>query len=176
MTAPIASIMAQILLGWILADFLTGLFHWIEDRFGRPQMPVLGPLVFEPNRLHHAQPVAFTGDGFVTRNWTTWLGAAILWGPMFLMIGAPAWAIVGAFGTAMSNQIHYWAHRPSLAPGWAKPLQALGLLQSARHHARHHRPPHLTRYCINTDWLNPVLDTVKFWSLLEAPLPRRWFA
>ena len=30
----------------------------------------------------------------------------------------------------------------------------------------HHRPPHLTGFCILTDWLNPVLDVLGFWRLL----------
>ena len=51
-------------------------------------------------------------------------------------------------------------------------LQEIGLLQSPVHHAGHHRPPSDRRYCVLTDWLNPVLDAVGIWALLERGLRR----
>ena len=166
----------QILAGWLLADLLTGIGHWIEDRFGRSEMPILGPLVFAPNRLHHQRPLAFTRTGFLARNGTTVLFGLLAWAPVFWLAGINPWTVAGAIGTCSANQVHYWAHVAASRPRVVQKLQAIGALQSPRHHAEHHAPPHRRRYCILTDWLNPVLDTVHFWTLIEAPLPRRWFA
>ena len=46
-------------------------------------------------------------------------------------------------------------------------LQEFGLIQSPRHHAGHHQPPYLTRYCTLTDYLNPVLDRLHVWRWAE---------
>lgn len=43
-----------------MADFVTGVFHWWEDRYGNPAWPVIGKLVVEPNILHHARNEKFT--------------------------------------------------------------------------------------------------------------------
>jgi ubiquitin-conjugating enzyme E2 variant len=170
----------QILLGWLLADFLTGVMHWLEDRFGpgREHWPIIGPLVFAPNRLHHADPVAFTRQGFITRNWTTW-AIVFAWAlPMLWMFGPAAWLLAAILGGAMANEIHACAHRRTILPAWAQmPLGLLhrtGMLQSPAMHAEHHVPPYRRRYCTLTDWLNPLLDTVKFWSFVEAFLPQGW--
>jgi ubiquitin-conjugating enzyme E2 variant len=40
----------------LLADFLTGVFHWLEDAYGTEDTPVLGPLVIKPNIVHHHYP------------------------------------------------------------------------------------------------------------------------
>jgi hypothetical protein len=42
------SIVGQLLLGWLLADFLTGVFHWWEDRLGKESWPVIGHLIIKP--------------------------------------------------------------------------------------------------------------------------------
>ena len=43
-----------ILTAWLTADFLTGLFHWFEDRYAKTSWPIFGPLVAAPNELHHS--------------------------------------------------------------------------------------------------------------------------
>lgn len=173
--------LVQLLLGWLLADFLTGVMHWLEDRFGpgREHWPIVGSLIFAPNRLHHADPVAFTRQGFFERNWTTWAVVALFALPMLCIFGPAPWLLTALAGGAMANEIHAWAHRRTIVPGWAampvELLQSIGFLQSPAHHAQHHVPPHRRAYCILTGWLNPLLDSVKFWSLIEAFLPRGWF-
>ena len=36
----------------LVADFLSGLFHWLEDAYGREDWPITGRLVTKPNILH----------------------------------------------------------------------------------------------------------------------------
>lgn len=43
-----------------------------------------------------------------------------------------------------------------------------GLLQSASHHATHHKSPYAVRFCTMTELLNPILDAARFWRTLEA--------
>jgi ubiquitin-conjugating enzyme E2 variant len=172
----IVSFIVQIALGWLLADFLSGLLHWVEDRFGRADMPLLGKHVFLPNLLHHQRPTAFLEFGFIGRNWTTWLAASLVALPLLLIFGPATWLLTAWLGGMMTNEVHAWAHRKTLAPRWALPLQRIGVIQSPAGHARHHVPPHVRGYCILTDWLNPVLDRTRFWTLIELPIPARWFS
>jgi plasmanylethanolamine desaturase len=41
------------------------------------------------------------------------------------------------------------------------------LLQTPRHHARHHTDPKDCHYCTMSNLLNPLLDGVNFWGGLE---------
>ncbi|MFN9421301.1 MAG: fatty acid desaturase CarF family protein [Pirellula sp.] len=41
------------------------------------------------------------------------------------------------------------------------------MLQSPKHHAQHHIEPFESKYCVMTDWLNPILDRLDFWRRLE---------
>lgn len=170
------SLIAQLLAGWLLADFLSGVLHWAEDRFGpgREHWPLIGSQVFAPNLLHYVAPLAFTRAGFVTRNWTTWVVVAPLALALLWLFGSQVWIWSAAAGGAIANEVHAWAHKRTHAPGWAVWLQRTGLIQSPAHHAGHHVPPHQTRYCTLTDWLNPLLDRIGFWRAIEQLVPARW--
>lgn len=170
-------VLAQLLAGWLLADFLSGVLHWIEDRFGpgRERWPLLGPLIFTPNIEHHSDPTAFLRTGFIGRNWTTWAAVAPIAGLLLLSFGPQPWIWSAVIGGGFANEIHAWAHRKTMAPRWALPLQKIGLVQSPRHHAVHHVPAYRRNFCIVTDWLNPVLDHFAIWHAIEQLLPKRWF-
>ena len=170
------AIALEVLLGWLLADLLSGIFHFLEDRYGREDWPVLGKWVIAPNRLHHAQPLAFTRAGFGERNGTTILAAAIVAAPLLLLLGPQIWLLSAAIGGALSNQVHYWAHRPGAAPALVRLVQRTGLLQGAKHHQLHHATPHDRRYCVLTSWLNPILDRNEVWAKAERLLPAGWRA
>lgn len=173
-----------IVAGWLLADLVSGLVHWAEDRLALDHVPVIGTAVVAPNRLHHAQPMAFTRNGFLSRNGTSVIGTAVL----TAMVGGSLWFLFGrdvpdqvwmglavaTLGGAMANQIHYWAHVPNRAPGIVQAAQTIGLLQSRGHHARHHAKPQDQRYCVLTNWLNPALDRYGIWRRLERIVPAGW--
>jgi len=33
----------------LLADLISGIFHWWEDRYGNPNWPIIGKYIVEPN-------------------------------------------------------------------------------------------------------------------------------
>ncbi|KAF0241984.1 MAG: fatty acid [Planctomycetota bacterium] len=47
-------------LGYVLADFATGLAHWFCDTFFEEDTPVLGPLLIRSFREHHRDPLSAT--------------------------------------------------------------------------------------------------------------------
>lgn len=162
-----AAVIGQLLLGWLLADLVTGAFHWWEDNFGREDWPIVGPYIIEPNRLHHALPLAFTRHGFWTRNNASIVAALLIGAALAFAFGLQPWILSLVIGGALSNEVHRFAHQPSSAPAWLRVLQEIGLLQSPKEHAAHHRPPYDANYCILTDWLNPLLEALRFWFHLE---------
>lgn len=160
------AILGQILIGWLLADFLSGLIHWWMDG-ANPRIPLIGKLVIEPNILHHSDPLAFTRSSFIKRNL-----------PLAFVVGLISfgWIVVLGFSwvwvattvlAALSGEIHYLTHTAK-SPGLIlRCLRATGLIQSPGVHARHHRAPNRSTYCVVTNWLNTPLDDLGFWRVLD---------
>lgn len=168
----IASAVGELLIGWLAADLMSGAFHWWQDRLASPHWPHVGPWLIEPSRLHHREPLAFVAGSFAYRNGATFAfvaGVAAAW----LALLGPSLSLAAAMvGGALSTQIHYWTHRPSAGGTLVRVLQEIGVVQSPKHHAGHHRPPQDRRYCVLTDWCNPVLDALRVWDRLERLLGR----
>ena len=67
-----------------------------------------------------------------------------------------------------ANEIHKWNHLPRKKRAkLVVALQDAGLLQSTKHHSKHHLGSKDTHYCVLTNVLNPLLDGVRFWHWLE---------
>src|SRR5437762_3546014 len=54
--------------GFVAADFLSGLVHWLFDTWGTPATPVVGKTFIVPFRVHHSDPQDITRHGFVATN------------------------------------------------------------------------------------------------------------
>ena len=150
---------------YFLADFISGVYHWIEQRFFGEKWPIIGRWIDKPNGTHHDDPAAFLHQSYWARNWISMIAALVV-GVLLALCGAPWWVLLGVAISSQANEVHAWAHRK--APCRAvRGLQEFGLLQSPRHHAGHHKPPHTVRFCVITDWINPVLDGLRIWRALE---------
>ena len=152
----------------LVADFLSGLFHWLEDAYGREQWPITGKLITRPNILHHYDPAYFTRHSwFESAQVLLVIGLTVLLGAWALDLLSWEIILVAAIGVN-ANEIHKWAHQSRRKNGrlvsW---LQDLGVLQSADHHAAHHRGEKSTHYCVVTNYLNPLLEWVGLWPSLE---------
>jgi ubiquitin-conjugating enzyme E2 variant len=170
-----SSIIGQLLIGWLLADLIGGFLHWVEDRVLTEDMPLLGAAIVRPNRRHHREPLAFTAGSFLDRNLSTFIAAGAVSLVWAMLLGPSLIWAAATLGGAIQSIVHGLAHQPKAAVGPLRVLQETGLIQSPKHHARHHRPPSDGRYCILTDWLNPSLDAIGFWTSLERALLRLGF-
>lgn len=151
-----------------IADFISGLVHWWEDTYGDPKWPILGKYIVEPNLLHHSKPRAFLQGNYWSRNNTALITAVIL-------IGVPA--IFGWFSwfysayillAAQANEIHRKAHQTDAENGPVIMFfQKIGLMQSRKHHGLHHAAPYDCNFCIITNYLNPILEALRFFPILE---------
>jgi hypothetical protein len=171
-----AILVALVLAGWLLADFLSGLVHWAADTWGRVDMPVLGRRLLHPFRVHHVNPRDILDRGFLDLNGD--VAAACL--PFLVLTlvlpldGAAAQSAAVLLASAAilalpTNQVHQWAHmaRPPRPVRW---LQSARLVLTNRGHARHHADPAGGHYCITTGWCNAVLTRTGFYAALERAI------
>ena len=151
-----------------IADLMVGFVHWLEDNYGQEHWPLIGATVIAPNLLHHAKPRAF-----LKNNW--WQSADLQ------MMAACSFAIVAAyfgfltwelilflFLVVNGNEVHKWAHRSRKENGKIISfLQDKHIVQSRAQHGKHHGHDRNTHYCAITEWVNPILEKIKFWRGLE---------
>jgi len=155
------------------AEFVTGLVHWFEDAYVREDTPLIGRHVARPNIVHHHYPRFMTRLNWWQSSWDLCLISGLLVVIAWLC-GALTWPVwLFAILAANANQFHKWTHRTRTENGPVISFfQDIRLLQTARHHARHHTDPKNSHYCTMTNVLNPVLDGVRFWDGLEWALAR----
>ncbi len=155
----------------LIADFMTGFVHWMEDAYIREDWPVLGAVVARPNILHHHLP-----RHFVRKTWLQSCGIELAAGAVLI---AAAWGLdlltwhvcLFALLVGNANEIHKWTHRSRRENGrWISLLHDLRVLQTPKHHAIHHTDPKSTHYCVITDFLNPPLERIRFWVRIECSL------
>lgn len=164
-----AAIAWQLVACLLVADFLTGVAHWVEDCYGLPTWPFLGPHIVTPNIEHHRSPgLIGSMGGLWFRNWPSIVLAAIVLSIAWLA-GLATWQLAATAAIAACGaEVHMWAHRPDKTNAFVRFLQEAALIQTPQQHARHHRPPYDSYYCAITNWLNPALERLKFWRRLEA--------
>ena len=167
----VAEIALVVLAVLMVADLLSGLVHWLEDSYGHEDLPVIGPLVIQANVLHHFDP-----RHMVHHSWFSSARAPLAVVGIGLAVaffaGLLSWPLilVGLI-TANANEIHKLAHRSKVENGRIVTLvQRTGLLQSRAHHANHHQSQKDSNYCVVTNYLNPVLERIRFWRLLETSI------
>jgi plasmanylethanolamine desaturase len=161
-------------LGVAAADLASGIVHWAADTWGRDDLPVVGPRLLVPFRVHHINPDDFLRRRFVDTNGeVACLAVPVLLALLAVPLERTWGTAVALFGLgfcgvgSMTNQIHQWAHMPS-PPRIVAWLQRCGLLLDRRAHTRHHLRPYDRHYCITTGWCNRPLDAIGFFRRLEA--------
>jgi hypothetical protein len=157
----------------LAAELVAGFVHWFEDAYVREDTPLIGRSVARPNIVHHHYPRYMTRHGW----WQTSWDLVCLSGLLVLVawaLGILNWEVwLFALLAANANELHKWAHRSRKENGPVISfLQDIRLLQTPRHHARHHTDPKNSHYCTITNVLNPVLDGIRFWDGLEWALAR----
>lgn len=160
-------IAAKAFLVVLLADFVSGFIHWLEDVYAKPGMPLIHQIAVD-NQLHHSRPRDFLKKNWWQSSWdialVSFILVAVAW-----WFDALGWEIVlFAVLSTNANQIHKWSHQNSAEkPALVKWLQDKQIMQGPRQHSKHHTGEKNTHYCVMTNLLNPVLETVNFWRGLE---------
>jgi len=171
--SAIIAVLLRIVRTVFAAEFVSGFVHWLEDAYIREDTPVVGRFMARPNIVHHHHPRHMTRNTWWQSSWDLCCIAAALV-VLAWALGVLNWEIwLFAIISANANQIHKWAHRTRAENGRVISFfQDIRVLQTVRHHARHHTDPKNSHYCTVTNVLNPVLDGIRFWDGLEWALAK----
>ena len=170
----IAHVLLGVLAAFCIADFMSGLIHWLADHYGDRNMAILGRLFIGPFRDHHDDP-----EALLRQDWIELLeGSAFLGLPvsmaLFVSHVSGSGLVPGVFVTtltlvpifgAFAVAAHRWAHSTSV-PFAVKLLHTSGVLIKPKSHTVHHRGDHTSHFCILSGWCNPLLNG--FISCVEA--------
>jgi hypothetical protein len=171
----LGAVLVSGVLGFVAADFVSGLVHWLFDTWFSRTTPALGLTFVTPFRVHHEDPLDITRHGFMATNGHNCLVSVPVLALALLLPSGPQAPLASAaltfvlmlcLGVFCTNQFHKWSHMQHVHPvvGW---LQARGFILGREHHEVHHTAPHTHHYCITTGWLNRPLEAVGFFPRLE---------
>lgn len=145
------NLILQIIIGLLLADLISGIIHWAQDKYGNPDWPIVGP-IFADVQMHHEKPLKFLDNSFLKRNGVTAIVSITLFSILVGLFGFHLFLLVAALIGAFANEIHAYAHRKD-NPKWVTYLQRFGILLSPMSHAKHHKDFNQNYFAI-TSWLN----------------------
>ena len=158
----------EIIFGYLLADFLIGVFHWVKDTYFTPHTMIIGKQIIWPSRLHHLKPRYVTefSDWDLAKSSGSW---TLIWmGPLFYFVGFSVFNLTLFIFITLNDVIHKYAHvLDSERPVAIIILQTLRIVQSHEEHHHHHMDPHTVNYCPTTPHLNFILEKINFWRRLE---------
>ena len=162
-------------IGYLLADLLTGTIHWFCDTFFSEKTPLIGSFIIFSFREHHTHPYLITEDKFIEQDTTSFfLLLPALVGAvystkiysqdlaLFLLHSCLIGLSIGAFST---NLFHKWAHMDN-PPRIVQKFQNMGLILNRERHKIHHAN-HDRSFCVTSGLLNPLLDKINFFPLIE---------
>lgn len=167
---------------YLLADFLSGVLHWLIDRYGSIRIPFLGPYVILAFRAHHLFPKDMTKLPFLSTvgSSSLILGVFLFFvslyqpaEPTVFSVFLIATALAVSTFLAITNLVHKWSHSDHV-PAVARFLQKYRIILSPEHHKTHHTAPFETHYCILTGHSNRFLQKIRFFETLEKIL-FSWF-
>lgn len=171
-----------ILFAWLLADFLTGLVHFAQDRLLlEPSRFLFINRIKLDNDLHHAKPAAMTRFS-MWENINTSAPYTIPVAGCLFLLGCPTVIWLALFFASFANLVHRFAHLPKAkVPPLVKAVQWTGLFITFDHHHVHHFDKNGTikkevttvRFCPMTNWLNPILDKVGLFMFIARMLNKR---
>jgi hypothetical protein len=166
------NIILQIIIGFFLADVITGIFHWFEDSYLDYciDIPILSGIA-KDNEMHHYFPRSIISYSYWENiNVTFPLTVSILF-ILYLLnksLFKHVYLIASfAFFSIISNLLHRFSHMRECENNQViNFLQSTGILCPHKHHSIHHIKD-AEKYCIITVYCNYILDSIYFWRALE---------
>jgi ubiquitin-conjugating enzyme E2 variant len=172
-------LIAALVAGLFMADFVGGFVHWMGDTWGSTEMPILGKALIRPFREHHVDEQAMVRHDYIETNGANcMISVPVVGAALFTPLSIDGWVAPALFAMVsigsmvlwvmMTNQIHKWSHLgEARTPRWLKLLQRMHLVLPPDHHQIHHTAPFDTYYCITTGWLNWPLAKIGFYRRME---------
>ena len=163
----------QIIIGFLLADIITGGFHWFDDNYLDycTNIPFLKQIA-KDNELHHYFPRSIIGYSYLENITLTLPSIIILLLIVYLidknlLYQYPYLFITFSLFSLTSNIIHKFSHmRDCEKSNILLYINKTGFLCSHKHHGEHHTNPS-EKYCVISEYSNYILDYIGFWRGLE---------
>lgn len=160
-------VLAQITLIILIADFLSGVAHWAQDRFDTSAIPLFHHLFIYRANEHHAYPNRLSGYAWLTRNKYSLTLLGLFTGAAWLL-AVFTWQLCLLLTVLLfAGEVHIACHRTAHKNNWfITAFQQCGLIQSSAHHSLHHLGGN-THYCIITNYVNPVVDRLGVFQFFD---------
>lgn len=164
----------QVFFGYILADFITGSVHWFEDTYldYNSNIPFINEIA-KHNELHHYFPRTIVGYSYIENISTSAPFVIAFYVILFIFFPEslstyPFFYISLFIFILFSNVLHRWSHmRECELPKIIYFLQEKGILLGHKIHKIHHSQDNDNAYCVNSVYLNYILDNIGFWRAIE---------
>ncbi len=158
----------QIISGYLFADFLAGIYHWIKDTYFSPFTPLIGKTFIWGSRLHHVRPryVIEFSDRELFIDSAKWVGLWMF--PLMFYTGCNPFLMSLFIVLSVNDIVHKYAHMIDIEkPFIINLLQKINVIQSDDEHRIHHIEPHESNYCPITPYVNKYLEKINFWRNIE---------
>jgi hypothetical protein len=153
---------------YLLADFLTGAFHWFKDTYFTPLTPIIGKMHIWGSRLHHIRPRYILEHSDLDIFWGSAKWTLLWMIPLTIIVGPSLFLLVLFLCISSNDVIHKYAHqKKSQCPTIISELQRYRIIQSADEHRLHHIDPYEINYCTISPHLNVWLEKYDFWRKME---------
>ncbi|VVA22751.1 PREDICTED: transmembrane 189 [Prunus dulcis] len=158
------------LVGYVLADLGSGIYHWGIDNYGSALTPIVGAQI-EAFQGYNKWPWTITRRQFANNLHVVARVVTFMVLPIDVVCDDPIvhGLVAVCSGSIMfCQQFHAWAHSTkSQLPPVVVALQDLGILVSRSQHAAHHWKPYNNNHCIASGVWNGFLDKHKVFEALE---------
>src|ERR1700683_3897006 len=95
-----AKIAGKFVAAVLVTDFVSGVFHWFEDAYGREDFPITGNWITRKHILHHHDPRNFVKNSWWQSSWDLALASGLVVAGAWLIgrLSWPVWvfAVIGA--------------------------------------------------------------------------------
>ena len=110
MFLEIFDIFVKMIMGYLLADFIMGLYHWIKDTYFGPFTPIIGKSLIWGSRLHHIRPryVIEFSDIELFISSAKWTAIWII--PLIYLFGPSVLNISLFIVISLNDIVHKYAH------------------------------------------------------------------
>lgn len=157
----VVNLLVSLVIGYFLADFISGVLHVLLDKFIAYTNPLLGEMA-QDFEWHHEDPSAINKKTIRELVEPILVYGALPVGLLALFVQGYPWAVLIIFFICafdiFSQLIHKWAHLQTPPNRMIKFLQDTHLILPPISHAQHHLFDADQNFCLLTGHFNPFFN------------------